>query len=118
MIVCQMINIENIDYIAESIPDDSKQREELFRNICEKVVTLSWPQVDMASIHLAAGLLLDQHQNTNAAPPLDLDSGDENDQSADDTIIYWENDDILEETMPYYYSDNDFGVYIIITQIY
>lgn len=72
----------------------------------------------MASIHLAAGLLLDQHQNTNEAPPLDLDSGDENDQSADDTIIYWENDDILEETMPYYYSDNDFGVYIIITQIY
>lgn len=31
MIVCQMINIENIDDIAESIPDDSKQREELFR---------------------------------------------------------------------------------------
>lgn len=31
MIVCQIINIENIDDIAESIPDDSKQREELFR---------------------------------------------------------------------------------------
>lgn len=75
-------------YIAESIPDDSKQREELFINICEKTVTLSWPQVDMASIHLAAGLPLDQHQNTNAAPPLDLESGDKNDQSADDTIIY------------------------------
>lgn len=79
MIVCQMLNIENIDDIAESIPDVLKQREELFRNICEKVVTLSWPQVDMASIHLAAGLPLDQHQNTNAAPPLDLDTGDEDD---------------------------------------
>lgn len=116
MIVCQMLNIENIDDIAESIPDDSKQREELFINICEKVVTLSWPHVDMASIHLAAGLPLDEHQNTNTAPPLDFDSGDEGDQSSDDTIIYWENDDILEETMPYYDSDNDFGVFLNITQ--
>lgn len=116
MIVCQMLNIENIDDIAESIPDDSKQREELFINICEKVVALSWPQVDMASIHLAAGLPLDEHQNTNTAPPLDFDSGDEGDQSSDDTIIYWENDDILEETMPYYDSDNDFGVFLIITK--
>lgn len=117
MIVCQMLNIENIDDIAESIPDDSKQREEeLFINICEKVVTLSWPRVDITSIHLAAGLPVDEHQNTNTAPPLDFDSGDEGDQSSDDTIIYWENDDILEETMPYYDSDYDFGVFLIITQ--
>lgn len=68
----------------------------------------------MVFIYLVVGFFFDEYQNINIVLFLDFDFGDEGDQSLDDIIIYWENDDILEEIMLYYDFDNDFGVFLII----
>jgi hypothetical protein len=65
----------------------------MFVDLCKQVVQLSWPQIDTQSI---------QEVVVGEA------AGDA--QYQDDTIIYWNNDEILEDTLPYQDdSDDDFG---------
>lgn len=102
MIVCNILNIDNIDVNSDVIPEDGTERQEMFEDICKRVVQLVWPKIDMKSIqHAAEGDVVQ-----------DSDS-DDDPHYLDDTILYWndQTQDELEETLPYYEdSDDEFGM--------
>lgn len=54
MIVCNILNIDNIDVSSDVIPEDGTERQEMFEDICKRVVQLVWPKIDMKSIQQAA----------------------------------------------------------------
>lgn len=102
MIVCNILNIDNIDVNSDVIPEDGTERQESFENICKSVVQLVWPKIDMKSIQQAAEGDVVQDSDSDDDP-----------QYLDDTILYWndQTQDELEETLPYYDdSDDEFGM--------
>lgn len=102
MIVCNILNIDNIDVNSDVIPEDGIERQEMFEDICKRVVQLVWPKIDMKSIQQAAEGDVVQDSDSDDDP-----------QYLDDTILYWndQTQDELEETLPYYEdSDDEFGM--------
>lgn len=102
MIVCNILNIDNIDVNSDVIPEDGTERQEMFEDICKRVVQLVWPKIDMKSIQQAAEGDVVQDSDSDDDP-----------QYLDDTILYWndQTQDELEETLPYYDdSDDEFGM--------
>lgn len=102
MIVCNILNIDNIDVNSDVIPEDGTERQEMFEDICKRVVQLVWPKIDMKSIQQAAEGDVVQDSDSDDDP-----------QYLDDTILYWndQTQDELEETLPYYEdSDDEFGM--------
>ena len=103
LIVCDIINIENVDDMCDTIPaDDSVATKEPFSEICTQITDLVWPHVDFKSIQQALSGDDDQDATSDVEDP----------RFQDDTLLYWDADtNSLDETMPYYESseDNDFG---------
>lgn len=102
MIVCNILNIDNIDVNSDVIPEDGTERQEMFEDICKSVVQLVWPQIDIKSVQQAA----------EGDVVKDSDS-DDDPQYLDDTVLYWiyQTQDELEETLPNYEdSDDEFGM--------
>lgn len=102
MIVCNILNIDNIDVNSDVIPEDGTERQEMFEDICKRVVQLVWPQIDMKSIQQAAEGDVVQDSDSDDDP-----------QYLDDTILYWndQKQDELEGTLPYNEdSDDEFGM--------
>ena len=62
----------------------------------KKVVKPAWPQVDTQSIRQVAVAAGDVHT-------------DEERHSSDDIILYWDNGQELEDTLPYYESKDEIG---------
>ncbi|XP_048736103.2 uncharacterized protein LOC125651518 [Ostrea edulis] len=92
LIICKLLNIKNIDELSNLVPDDDKERQDMFVDLCKQVVQLSWPLIDTQSIQEVV-----------------VGEAAEDVQYHDDTIIYWDNNQILEDTLPYHEdSDNDF----------
>lgn len=98
LIICKLLHINNIDELSDIVPDGDKEKQDMFLDLCKQVVMLSWPMIDKESI---------QEVFKGEA------TGDG--QYQDDTIIYWDNDQILEETLPYHDdSDDDFGINVFV----
>ena len=95
MIACELLNIDDIDEIADAVPADVVDRYTFLASLSEKVVKLAWPQVDTQSIRQVAVAAGDEHT-------------DDEGHSSDDTILSWDNGQELEDTLPYYESD-EFG---------
>ena len=95
MIACELLNIDDIDEIADSLPADEEDRYTFLASLSEKVVKLARPQVDTQSIRQVLVAAGDEHT-------------DDEGHSSDDTILYWDNGQELEDTLPYYESD-EFG---------
>lgn len=86
MIVCRILNINNIDDISDALPDDKIDRQTVFHELSEEVVRLACPQVDKESIRQASTV-------------------------ADETLVPTDDqeDNSLEDTLPYYESEDEFG---------
>ena len=65
-------------------------------SLSEKVVKLACPQVDTQSIRQVLVAAGDEHT-------------DDEGHSSDDTILSWDNGQELEDTLPYYESEDEFG---------
>jgi hypothetical protein len=93
MIICKLLHINNIDQLSNIVPDNDKEKEDMFVDLCKQVVQLSWPQIDLQSIQEAV-----------------VGEAADDAQYQDDTIIYWDNNEMLEDTLPYQDdSVDDFG---------
>ena len=104
LIVCNILHIDNIDELSDSLPEDEDGKQKMFEDICRSVVKLVKPQFDVASIQQAAA---GDHENVQ-----NLDYDDDDSQSLDDTILYWnDGTNEFEDTLPYYEdSEDEFGM--------
>ena len=104
MIVCNILHIDNIDELSDSLPEDEDEKQKMFEDICRSVVKLVKPQCDVASIQQAVA---GDHENVQ-----NLDYDDDDSQSLDDTILYWnDGTNEFEDTLPYYEdSEDEFGM--------
>nr|XP_022295009.1 uncharacterized protein LOC111105128 [Crassostrea virginica] len=83
-----------------SLPEDEDEKQKMFEDICRSVVKLVKPQFDVASIQQAAA---GDHENVQ-----NLDYDDDDSQSLDDTILYWnDGTNEFEDTLPYYEDSED-----------
>lgn len=100
MIVCRILNINNIDDISDALPDDKMDRQTVVHELSEEVVRLAWPQVDKESIRQASTVA------DETRVPTDDQEDDHN--SLEDTVLYWDDGHELEDTLPYYESEDEF----------
>lgn len=94
LIVCNILDMDNIDDVCQTIPTDKEAVQNLFMNICEQVINLVWPHIDRQSIQQAItgdGNQLEQESISDT----------EDAKFLDDTILYWNEDSYLDETLPY-----------------
>lgn len=88
-------HVATIQHQYSDISEDGTERQEMFEDICKRVVQLVWPKIDMKSIQQAAEGDVVQDSDSDDDP-----------QYLDDTILYWndQTQDELEETLPYWSS--------------
>lgn len=101
MIVCSILNINNIDDIWDALPDDKNDRQTVFHELSEEVVRLAWTQVDKESIRQASTVA-----NETRVP---RDDQQDDHHFLEDTVLYWDEGHELEDTLPYYESKDEFG---------
>lgn len=77
--------------------DDKIDRQTVFHELSEEVVRLAWPQVDKESIRQASTVA------DETLVPTDDQEDDHN--SLEDTVLYWNDGHELEDTLPYYESE-------------
>lgn len=97
----EFLNINNIDDISDALPDDKIYRQTVFHELSEEVVRLAWPQVDKVSIRQAS-TVADETQ-------VPTDDQDDDHNSLEDTVLYWDDGHEFEDTLPYYESEDEFG---------
>lgn len=74
--------------------DDKIDRQTVFHELSEEVVRLACPQVDKESIRQASTVA------DETLVPTDDQEDDHN--SLEDTVLYWDDGHELEDTLPYY----------------
>jgi hypothetical protein len=107
LIVCDILHMDNIDDICQTIPSDTVAVQNLFVSICEQVFNLVWPHINRQSIQQA---ITGGDNQPGAENPLDHESTNsdtEDPRFGDDTILYWNDDSSLDETLPYYDESED-----------
>lgn len=70
-------HVATIQHQYSDISEDSTERQEMFEDICKRVVQLVWPKIDMKSIQQAAEGDVVQDSDSDDDP-----------QYLDDTILY------------------------------
>lgn len=70
-------HVATIQHQYSDISEDGTERQEMFEDICKRVVQLVWPKIDMKSIQQAAEGDVVQDSDSDDDP-----------QYLDDTILY------------------------------